>query len=134
MTDEGFVGRVYKMSALVCAFVLLALMAYKVAPGIVVGVLIGYSVGVLSLATLEIVINRTFRPGNRVAKAKYAVIVVLKYAAIGAILYTIVRTNHVSLPGFAAGFGIIQAVIVLKTLGALLVQARSQNRRPIGGE
>ena len=130
MIDEGFIGRVYKTSALVCAFVLLALMAYKVAPGIVVGVLIGYFVAVLSLALLELVINRPLGPEKPAMKARYAVIAVLKYAVIGAVIYTLVRTDYVSLAGFAAGFTILTVVIALKALGAIIIQGQSQKGRP----
>lgn len=134
MIDERFVGRVYKTSALVFAFVLLALMAYSVAPAFAWGFLVGYFVAVLWLASLELVVNRAFTAGTRRTKARYGAVAILKFAAVAGIIYGVVRTDHVSLPGFVVGFSLIHAVIALKAVGAVVMEGQSQKGRPAGGE
>jgi hypothetical protein len=134
MIDEGFIGRVYKTSACVTAVILLALWAYAVAPRIILGVLAGYLLSVLSLASLSLVITRKFGPGNARVKAKYAGAAALKYLVIGGIIYVVVATDYLSLPAFVGGFASLHAIMVLKVLGAMAAQRLAHKDRPSGGE
>ena len=134
MIDEAFIGRVYRTSAWVISAVLLALWAYALAPRIILGVLAGYLLSALSLASLSLVITRTFGPGNARVKAKYAGAAVLKYLVMGGIIYVVVATDYLSLPGLVAGFASVQAIMVLKVLGGMAAQRFAHKNRPSGGE
>ena len=134
MTDERFVGRVFMMSAVVFAFVVSGLLAYKVGAPFIWGTVVGYFVSVFSLMALSWVINRAFSPGGKGSAAKYGAVAIGKYAIIGAIIYLVVQTDAVSEIGFAAGFGIVYAVIALKAVGGVVSQSLSGKERPAGGE
>ena len=134
MTDEGFIRRVYKTSALVMAVILLALWAYAVPQRVILGVAAGYLLGILSLASISFLITRRLSPGNARVRANNGWVAALKYVVIGGIIYVIVRTDYLSLPGFVAGFASIQAIMVLKVLGGMAAQRLAHKDRPSGGE
>jgi hypothetical protein len=134
VTGERFLGRVYKMSALVFLVVLSGLVAYRVRPSFIWGYAIGYFVALFSLLALDLVINRVFAPGGTLSRAKYGAITAAKYVLVAGIIYWVVRSDYISVVGFVVGFGLIQLVIALKAMGSILAQGRSRTQRPAGGE
>lgn len=122
--DESFIGRVYKTSAVVGLFGLLA--AWSVggllaAAGWTAGALV--SVGVL--ASLDRVVRRCFVPGEARPRKELAKLSIVKLLVILAVLCLAVWIGKFSLAflfAFCAGLLLAQAVIVLKTFGIIICE------------
>ena len=99
-----------------------------------IGVTIGFAISLGSLMLLERLVGALFsldgpgrskRPGRKLAAAA-----AVKYAAIGVILWAVLRSGWASPVGLAIGIGLPQTVIFLKALGIALSFAPELNRRP----
>ena len=122
--DEGFLGRVYRTSAYVWAFVallLLSLAGWPAAAGWTVGSAL--SLGVLR--SLEVVIRRSFVPGVPNARGSLTKLSVVKLPLILLVLGLVVwlgRNSFAFIIAFCAGVVLTQTVIFLKVLGMLFVE------------
>ena len=120
MIDEGFAKRIYITAFVFAAFVLAMLLAYRVEWAITLGVLLGFALGVLSLWTIEIVVERLLQPGHPKAAGRMVMLGLGKWSVIGAGLYFIARSEAVNLLAFAAALAVVPFVIVMKALGSCL--------------
>jgi len=126
--DNGFLGRVYRTSAIVCAVGFLvwwATMGLYAALGWVAGSLVSLAV----VRSLEIVIRWQFVPGNPRAGSALARFSVLKVLAALVILSLAViagRYGYEFIVAFCAGILLAQAVIILKVLGKALSSRLSE--------
>lgn len=122
--DEGFIGRVYKTSAVVGLFGLLIAWG---AGGVVaaVGWTAGALVSVGVLASLDRVVRRCFVPGEARAMKEFAKLSIVKLFVILAVLCLAVWIGKFSLKflfAFCAGLMLVQAVMVLKTFGIIICE------------
>lgn len=124
MIDEGFLGRVYRTSAIVWAFG--ALIAWSFAGFYAAfGWTFGSAISVGLLAGIEWLVRKAVTPGNLRAKKVLTNAAVLHWPIILGIMALAIWLSgrHVAyLIAFAAGLGLAEAVIVLKTVGAVIVE------------
>lgn len=120
MIDEGFAKRVYPTALVFGVFILAFLLAYRVGWSITLGGLSGFIIGMLSLWTIDVVVQRAIRPGRKKGAGGIVALSLAKWAAIGAALYFIVNTGYFSVAAFAVGFGLVQFVMLAKALGYYL--------------
>lgn len=124
MIDEGFLGRVYRTSGVVWAFGLLV--SWSIA-GLhaAFGWTFGSAISVGVLAGIEWIVRKAVRPGNLRAKKALTNAAVLHWPIILGIMALAIwlsgrRVTYIV--AFVAGLGLTQVVIVLKTVGAMLVE------------
>lgn len=128
MNDEGYFGRVYRTSAIVWLFGVLA--AWAVA-GIYAafGWTMGSAISVGLLAGIEWIVRTIVRPGNVAAKKALTKVAALHWPIIVGVLALAIwlsgrRVEYIV--AFAAGLGLAQAVIVLKAVGAVIVDGMNK--------
>lgn len=124
MIDEGFVGRVYRTSAIVWAFGALVTWSFAGLHA-VVGWTFGSAVSVGLLAGIEWIVRKAVTPGNLRAKRILTNVALLHWPVILAVMALAIwlsgqRTAY--LIAFAAGLSLTQAVIMLKAVGMLVLQ------------
>lgn len=117
MIDERFAKRVYPIALVFGAFILAFLLAYRIEWAIALGGLCGFTVGMLSLWTIDLVVQRVVRPERKKGAGGIVALSVCKWAAIGVALYFIVNTGYFSVAAFAVGFGLVQFIMLAKALG-----------------
>lgn len=126
--DNGFLGRVYRTSAVVCAIGFLvwwAAMGLYAALGWVAGSLVSLAV----VRSLEIVIRWQFVPGNPRASSALARFSVLKVLGAMLVLSLVViagRYGYEFIIAFCVGILLAQTVIILKVLGKALSSRLSE--------
>ncbi len=117
--DEGFITRVYKTSAVVWAFGVLA--AWSIAGWFAaLGWTVGSAISVGLLAAIEWMVRRAVRPGNERAGKSLLKAAALHWPAILLILAAAVWLGGgklVYLLAFVAGLGLVQMVMAAKALG-----------------
>jgi hypothetical protein len=122
--DEGFIARVYRTSAYVWAFG--ALVAWGWAgPYAALGWSLGCALSVGVLAGIEWIVRRAVRPGNTRTRKTLTNAAALHWPIILVFMgfvFWLGRGRMAYLIAFIAGLGLVQAVIVLKALGILIVQ------------
>ena len=122
--DEGFIARVYRTSAYVWAFG--AMVAWSVAgPYAALGWTVGSAISVGLLVAIEWIVRRAVRPGNLRAKKVLTNAALLHWPIILMLLAAAVwlggrRVAYII--AFAAGLGLVQAVIVLKAIGIFIIE------------
>ena len=124
MSDEGFLGRVYRTCVYVWAFGALAAWGYF-GPHAALGWTFGSAISVGLLYAIEWIVRKTVTPGNLRAKKVLTTIAALHWPIILAIMALAVWLSGrriAYLIAFSAGLGLTQAVIVLKTVGAMIVE------------
>jgi hypothetical protein len=128
MTDEGFIGRVYRTCAYVWAFGALIAWSYG---GLhtAFGWTFGSAISVGLLYGIERVVRKAVRPGNIGAKKYLAYVAALHWPIIVGIMALAVWLSGrriAYLIAFIAGLGLTQVVIVLKAVGAVLVERMNE--------
>lgn len=118
--DEGFLGRVYRMSGAAGIFVILVLWSYGYTYALV-SFTIGAGVSLSFLRGTEYVIRRHLVPGRKKARRALLIASAIKLPLLGAGLYVLVRADWLNVIALAAGLGLVQAVIGLKAVGIALV-------------
>lgn len=124
MNDEGFLGRVYRTSAYVWAFGALAIWSYFGLHA-ALGWTFGSAISVGLLFGIEWIVRKAVTPGNIRAKKVLTNVAALHWPIILAAMALAIWLSQrrvAYLVAFIAGLGLAQAVIVLKTLGAILVK------------
>lgn len=122
--DDGFVGRVYKTSAWTWAFgamVALSLGGWHTA----LGWSIGSAISIGLLAAIDWVVRRSVRPDNIRAKKVLTNAAILHWPIIVAVLafgIWISAKSILYIIAFAAGLGLVQAVIVLKAISIFIIE------------
>lgn len=124
MIDEGFLGRVYKTSAIVWAFG--ALVTWSVA-GLhaAAGWTFGSAISVGLLAGIEWIVRKAVTPGNLRAKKALTNVAALHWPIILAVMALAIWLSGRRIPylvAFIAGLGLAQVVIVLKAVGVVIVE------------
>ncbi len=124
MNDPGFLGRVYRTSAALWAIVALGIWSFAGAHT-ALGWTFGSAISVGLLYAIEWLVRRAVRPGNVRARKALANAALLHWPIILAVMALAVwlggrRVSY--LIAFIAGLGLAQAVIVLKTIGAAIVE------------
>jgi len=122
--DDGFIGRVYRSSAYVGLFGVLA--AWSIggpfaSAGWTMGALVSFGV----LWSLEWVVRRAFVPGEPRARRMLTRFSLLKLPALLVILGLAVwigRADTAFILAFCAGLLLTQAVIIMKALGIALTE------------
>lgn len=122
--DEGFIARVYRMSAVVWAFGALAFWG-SLGKYAAIGWTVGSAISVGLLRGIDWFIRRTVTPENDRARRSLPIAALLHWpvliAALGAAVWF--GRGHVSyIVAFCAGLVLTQAVIVLKVVGMLVNQ------------
>ena len=111
--DKAALTRVYPTSLIVSFFVasiFLANTTYDWPIGIVIGTL----VGLLIFKSTEVMV---YRVATKSKKSYVWGFLGLKYLAIGALFYLLLKTSFFNVFAFIIGFLIVQIVIILKTIG-----------------
>lgn len=122
--DEGFIARVFRTSAVVFAFGVLAFwstLGWRAA----LGWAIGSAISLGLLAGIQWAVRQYARPGNPRAKKSLTIVALLHWPVLAAILAAAVwygRGRFSYIIAFCAGLVLTQAVIVLKVLGMLVNQ------------
>jgi hypothetical protein len=132
LIDEGFTRRVYLTALIFGAFVLAFLLAYRVQWAITLGGVCGFTIGMLSLWTIDMVVHRVVQPERKKGSGGMVAVSVGKWALIGVALYFIVNSGYFSAAAFAVGFGLVQFVMLSKAAGYYLSgqSKRDRERRP----
>lgn len=128
MNDEGFIRRVYKTCAYVWAFVGLGVWSFA-GPHTAFGWTFGAVISVGLLAGIEWIVRKAVRPGHTREKKLLTNAAVLHWPIILGIMALAVWLSGrriAYLIAFIAGLGLAQVVIVLKTLGAMLVDRMNE--------
>ncbi|MBI4531907.1 MAG: ATP synthase subunit I [Candidatus Latescibacteria bacterium] len=118
--DEGFLGRVYRMSGAVGIFVVLLLWSYGYTHALL-SFTIGAGISLAFLRGTEYIIRHYLVPGERKVRKTILIAFTIKLLLLGAGLYVFVRTDWLNVIALAAGLGLAQAVMGLKALGIALV-------------
>ncbi len=124
MNDEGFIGRVYRTCAYVWAFVALAIWSYFGGHA-ALGWTFGAAISVGLLFAIEWIVRKAVRPGNVRAKRVLTNAALLHWPIILGTMALAIwfgQRRVAYLIAFIAGLSLTQVVIVLKALGAKLVE------------
>jgi hypothetical protein len=119
--DAGFIGRVYKTSAVVAAIFALPIAGYfgwLSAANFALGVALGLAL----LRLLELSADRIIGTNKQRAKAVLGLIGAAKYIAVAAGLYALAATGCMRPLFLVAGYALTHLVIALKCVGRLMVQ------------
>lgn len=128
--DEGFVKRVFRTSLWVGGFLgLLLLVGRGTAEGISFCVGAVMSLGLLR--ALEYTIRRFLVPGKPKASRALLAVVHTKYLLVAICFYFLVQSSWLRPGWLAVGIGLVQAVIVLKALGILLVNWMNRSQEGV---
>jgi len=121
--DEGFLGRVYRTSAVVWAIG--TAISWGVAgPAAAVGWTVGSALSMGVLRGFEWMARRSFVPGAHETRRDFARFSIVKLPIILLVLVGVVLIGGRSfepIAAFCAGIILTQAVIVLKALGLVIV-------------
>lgn len=118
--DDGFLQRVFKTSLMFSLFIVISSLVYEDS-SITLGLAIGAFISLTFFAILRWTIDRFFKLDNK-KRVFFAVkITLLKFPLLGIILYYAFRHITINPLALIAGIGIVQAVMVLKVVGILLV-------------
>lgn len=124
MTDEGFLGRVYRTSAIVWAFGALVVWSFAGLHA-AAGWTFGSAISVGLLAGIEWIVRKAVTPGNLRAKKVLTNVAALHWPIILAIMALAIWLSGrkiAYLIAFIAGLSLTQVVIVLKAVGTVLVE------------
>lgn len=124
MSDEGFIRRVYRTSVIVWVFGVLV--SWSIA-GLhaAFGWTFGSAISVGLLAGIEWIVRKAVTPGNLRAKKVLTNVAALHWPIILAVMALAIWLSARRIPyliAFIAGLGLAQVVIVLKTVGAVIVE------------
>ena len=123
-TDEGFLRRVYITSTMVWAFGALATWSFAGLHA-ALGWTLGSAISVGLLAGIEWIVRKAVTPGNLRAKKVLTNVALLHWPIVLAVMALAIWMSGrriAYLVALIAGLGLAQAVIVLKTIGAMLVE------------
>lgn len=118
--DDGFLQRVSKTSLLVSLFIIISSLAYWDS-SITLGLILGAFIGLTFFGILCWTVNRFFKLDSK-KRVFFAIkITLLKFPLLCIVLYYVL--GYISINSFAliAGIGIVQAVMILKIVGILLL-------------
>lgn len=115
--DDAALKRIYSTSLTVALFVMsifLVNMKFDWALGIMVGNMVGLGL----LKSTEIMVKNLIASHQK--RAIYG-LMGLKYVAVGALIYLLVKYPILNIISFAIGFSLVQLVIFLKAIGKTLM-------------
>jgi hypothetical protein len=120
IVDDGFLQRVHKTSLLFSLFIIISSLAYWDS-SITLGLVLGASIGLTFFGILRWTVSKFFKLGSK-KKVFFAIkITLLKFPLLGIVLYYAFSYISINPLALIAGIGIVQAVIILKIVGILLV-------------
>ncbi|MEN6372196.1 MAG: ATP synthase subunit I [Armatimonadota bacterium] len=123
MLDIGFIKRVYKTSLAVFVFSLLWCAALRSVTS-AIGITIGFVISLGSIMIIERLVTTLFTPEQTKRRKRSTIILFLlmigKYAIIGAVLWLSLKSGWASPIGIAIGIGLPLLVISLKAVARVL--------------
>ncbi len=122
IVDDAFIQRVYKTSLLLSLFIIIFSLSYRDS-AITLGLLMGVSISLIFFKLLCWTVNKFFSSKLHMKKMVFFAvkITLLKLPLLGVILYYALRYIKINPLALIVGIGIVQAVMVLKVAGMLLV-------------
>jgi hypothetical protein len=122
--DEGFLGRVYKVSICLCLWIA-AWLAISGGAGYLFGLFSGSAIGLLSLWSLDRM-AQALSPTSSSRKTywKILLLTLFKYAGLAVILLLLFSTPYMNLGAFLVGVSMPLSVIVLKVIGQMLTPSQ----------
>jgi hypothetical protein len=118
--DDGFLQRVHKTSLLLSLFIIISSLVYWDS-SITLGLILGASIGLTFFGILCWTVNRFSKLDSK-KRVFFAIkITLLKFPLLGVVLYYAFSYISINPLALIAGIGIVQAVIILKIVGILLV-------------
>ncbi len=128
--DKNFLLRVYRTSIWVGIFAFLWIWTY-LGRGIALSFSTGAAVSLIFLRALEYAIKKYITPQKKKPKPMILITALIKFPLIVTLFYFLMRSEWLSLAALVVGLGLVQAIIILKAFGIILVNAvnsRSMNR------
>lgn len=117
---DGSIGRIYRSIALTWAIAVTWACAFQ-KPWIALSLTIGTLMGTAILASNSWIFPRILRQGVANPTRKLAKIWLLKYPVMAGALYLVLRLDGISVLALCGGVVLVHLAIVLRTLGAMMV-------------
>lgn len=127
MDDQGFIRRTYVSIAITWATAMCWAFAFQ-KPWIALSITLGMILGTAILASFDWIVRRAFVPEARSAQKALVKFGLLKYPLYCVALYWLVRWDRISLPAFCGGIVLVHFAIIVKVLGARLVEESGETR------
>lgn len=132
--DVGFIGRIIASILAVGAFAMIVVVGATRSPVIAISVFLGFALNAVLLKSQELFVRRVMGPVSKSEKnlwlrAPLALVLILKYVVVGAVLGLGLEFNWIFPSALGAGFVAGQVVIVAKVIGrfaALKMRATGQ--------
>lgn len=119
--EAGFIGRVYKTTAVVSVIFALPIAGYFGSLS-VINFALGVALGLALLRLLELTTERAIKVGERRAPTMLALLAACKYIVIAAGFYALAVNGWMRPIFLAGGYALTHLVIVLKVVGRAMVK------------
>ncbi len=129
--DENFLLRVYRTSIWVGIFAFLWIWIY-LGQRVALSFIIGAAVSLIFLRTLEYAVKKYITPQKKKPKPMILITALIKFPLLMVLFYFLVKAEWPNLAALVVGLGLVQAIIILKAFGIVLVNA--VNSRPMNKE
>lgn len=127
MNDNDFIRGTYRSIAITWIIAMGWSLAFQ-KPWIALSITIGMTLGTGILASFDWLVRRAFYPeakSPRWALVKYGL---LKYPLFCLALYGLVRWDKANLPAFCGGIVLVHLAIIMKMVGARLIEKSRDSR------
>ncbi len=121
--DERFVKKVYRSVVLAWVTAMTWTLAFQ-KPWIALSITLGVVLGTAVLASYDLAVRKAFVPGTAKPARALLKLGLVKYPAIGMILYGLVRWDSINLPAFCGGIMLVHFAIFAKFAGVKMMERR----------